>query len=254
MKISKMIQTPFKHIILIISLIFNLTACSNNESKSNSLRCKMGYLLSRKDYFSEYHCVKIPKEPFVKIQLPTPFKCSQGNTNLKGSHSHDGILYAIDLLSLPNAKAATIHAAHSGIAYIFDECKNRNTAYNANKIALDNCGTGYGNHVKILSNAGYLTIYAHLSHIYIKHKQRIKRGDIIGLEGSSGNAGLRHLHFGVSIPKKQYELEKTTGYTETSVPFRTIIKIHGKIQAINSLKFPCNDTLKKATLHSHKLQ
>ena len=46
---------------------------------------------------------------------------------------------------------------------------------------VDGCGTGYGNHVRILSPEGFMTIYAHLSHITITNKQKVKQGEKIEL-------------------------------------------------------------------------
>jgi murein DD-endopeptidase MepM/ murein hydrolase activator NlpD len=58
-------------------------------------------------------------------------------------------------------------------------------------------GRGFGNHVVISHGYGYETIYAHMSKIKVRQGQRVKRGDIIGLVGSSGTSTAPHLHYEV---------------------------------------------------------
>ena len=54
---------------------------------------------------------------------------------------------------------------------------------------------GFGNHIKLQHGAGYTTLYAHLSKIKVKHGQKVKRGDIIGLTGNTGRSPAPHLHY-----------------------------------------------------------
>lgn len=55
---------------------------------------------------------------------------------------------------------------------------------------------GYGNRIVIDHGFGYQTLYAHL-HKIIKHSGTVKRGDIIGLVGSTGKSTGPHLHYEV---------------------------------------------------------
>jgi len=61
----------------------------------------------------------------------------------------------------------------------------------------DNTVSGYGNHIVIRHGFGYETLYAHLSKYKCRAGQRVKRGDIIGLVGSTGRSEGPHLHYEV---------------------------------------------------------
>jgi murein DD-endopeptidase MepM/ murein hydrolase activator NlpD len=54
---------------------------------------------------------------------------------------------------------------------------------------------GFGNHIKIDHGLGYTTLFAHLSKLNVKHGQKVKRGDIIGLSGNTGRSTAPHLHY-----------------------------------------------------------
>ncbi len=66
----------------------------------------------------------------------------------------------------------------------------------------DAASRGYGNHVRINHGYGYATVYGHLSKILIKPGQKVKRGDVIGLVGSTGLSTSPHLHYEVRINNK----------------------------------------------------
>ena len=56
---------------------------------------------------------------------------------------------------------------------------------------------GYGNCVQINHGYGYLTLYGHMSAIKVRIGQTIKRGDVIGLVGSTGKSTGPHVHYEV---------------------------------------------------------
>ena len=56
---------------------------------------------------------------------------------------------------------------------------------------------GFGNHIKLKHSSGYSTTYAHLSKIFVRHGQKIKRGDIIGATRNTGRSTAPHLHYEV---------------------------------------------------------
>jgi LysM repeat protein len=55
--------------------------------------------------------------------------------------------------------------------------------------------TGYGFRVVIDHGIDYLTLYAHLSDIYVEPGQIVGKGQVIGVSGSNGNITGPHLHF-----------------------------------------------------------
>lgn len=56
---------------------------------------------------------------------------------------------------------------------------------------------GYGKMIKIDHGYGYTTLFAHLSKIFVKKGQKIKRGEKIGLSGNTGRSTAPHLHYEV---------------------------------------------------------
>lgn len=58
---------------------------------------------------------------------------------------------------------------------------------------------GYGNVVQIDHGNGYVTVYAHLSQIFVSVCQTVGQGTIIGLSGNTGNSFGAHLHFEIRV-------------------------------------------------------
>lgn len=61
----------------------------------------------------------------------------------------------------------------------------------------DAMAQGYGNHVVINHGFGYQTLYGHMKKMLVKPGQKIKRGQLIGLVGSTGLSTAPHVHYEV---------------------------------------------------------
>jgi murein DD-endopeptidase MepM/ murein hydrolase activator NlpD len=58
---------------------------------------------------------------------------------------------------------------------------------------------GYGNHIIIVHGNGWVSVYGHMSSFVVGDGQTVRRGELIGYEGSTGNSSGPHLHFEVRL-------------------------------------------------------
>lgn len=63
----------------------------------------------------------------------------------------------------------------------------------------DSTGNGWGYYVRILHPDGSITMYAHLSRVFVHVGQHVQAGELIGAVGNTGRSTGPHLHFGVMI-------------------------------------------------------
>ena len=70
-------------------------------------------------------------------------------------------------------------------------------------VALVGAGPyGYGNYVVVAHQGGLTTLYGHLSKTLVKVGDRVMQGQLVGLEGTTGNSTGPHLHFELRIAEK----------------------------------------------------
>jgi hypothetical protein len=163
----------------------------------------------------------------------------------EGSHSWINAFWAIDLATNYNEPAATVTASGDGIAYVVVDENNKlcpEPAGTPAKSQPSTCGNSWGNHVKILHRGGYYTMYAHLEKILIQDGQRVKQGQPIGIEGWTGLAGHRHVHWSLQkLPgstSQEWEAKIHT-WAGDSVPFIFKAIQNGKIVTVNTADLFC---------------
>ena len=66
-------------------------------------------------------------------------------------------------------------------------------------VAVGHGGTGYGNYIVIAHGAGIETLYGHLLATRVAYGARVSRGQVIGLEGSTGFSTGPHVHFELRV-------------------------------------------------------
>ncbi|MFC1495705.1 M23 family metallopeptidase [Thermodesulfobacteriota bacterium] len=76
-------------------------------------------------------------------------------------------------------------------------------------VSIAGYDNSFGNYVIISHGYGYKTRYGHMDKILVKKGQAVKRGDKIGLVGSTGRSTGSHLHYevfveGVQVNPKRY--------------------------------------------------
>lgn len=86
---------------------------------------------------------------------------------------------------------------HTGMDFSADQGKQVFVTGDGTVEYADADYSGYGIHVIVDHGFGYKTIYAHLSEKYVKVGQKLKRGELIGLVGSTGKSTGPHLHYEV---------------------------------------------------------
>ena len=58
-------------------------------------------------------------------------------------------------------------------------------------------GSAYGNHVVIKHSDGYLSLYAHMSTVYVKVGQSVTKNTVVGIMGNTGRSYGAHVHLEV---------------------------------------------------------
>jgi murein DD-endopeptidase MepM/ murein hydrolase activator NlpD len=111
--------------------------------------------------------------PNTSFRWPVKGKVIQAFGPKQGGGQNDGINVAVP-------EGTPIKAAEDGVvAYAGSELK------------------GYGNLVLVRHSNGFVTAYAHASELAVKKGETVKRGQVIGKAGQTGNVASPQLHFEV---------------------------------------------------------
>lgn len=86
---------------------------------------------------------------------------------------------------------------HTGIDFTADRGTEIYVTGDGYVEEIENKRWGYGKSIIINHGYGYKTRYAHLSEFKVKKGQKVKRGELIGLIGSTGKSTGPHLHYEV---------------------------------------------------------
>lgn len=109
-------------------------------------------------------------------------------TNQITQNYKQGMHYGIDVVKYKGKLCNVL--AHSDGVVVWIQTGQKN-----NRKATGNAS--YGNCVKIKHNNGMFTLYAHLKSVNVSLNEKVKKGQVIGYMGNTGNSSGAHLHFEV---------------------------------------------------------
>lgn len=92
-----------------------------------------------------------------------------------------------------------IRRFHKGIDFTAPTGTDIQATGDGKVVSINKTGRGYGKHVMIDHGYGYKTLYAHMHTITVKEGERVKKGQKIGLVGSTGASTAPHLHYEVWV-------------------------------------------------------
>lgn len=72
-------------------------------------------------------------------------------------------------------------------------------------VYVGNAVEGYGNLILMKHDGGYITTYAHMDKTLVADRARVKRGQVIGTVGSTGNVDRAQLHFEIRKNRKSID-------------------------------------------------
>ncbi len=90
------------------------------------------------------------------------------------------------------------HAFHHGIDIVGEKNEKIKAVADGMVINASWLG-GYGNYIEINHGHGIKTGYGHLSKILVSRGDKVKKGDIIAVQGSTGKSTGDHLHYEVKV-------------------------------------------------------
>lgn len=92
-----------------------------------------------------------------------------------------------------------IRKMHYGIDFTAPIGTSIQSTGNGTVVKIEKSRTGYGNSIVIDHGYGYETLYGHLSKVIVKKGDKVTKGQIIGLVGSTGTSTAPHCHYEVRV-------------------------------------------------------
>lgn len=91
---------------------------------------------------------------------------------------------------------------HTGIDFTAPKGTAIQATGNGKVVKVENRRNGYGKNVTIDHGYGFKSLYAHMNKILVREGQHVKKGEKIGLIGSTGTSTGAHLHYEVRVNGK----------------------------------------------------
>jgi len=131
--------------------------------------------------------------PLKKYIITSPFGIREDVWGGPDEDFHKGV----DLVT--TEKEAKIYASNDGVVlthYLPPGTVRGDRVFKGHPV--------YGALIIIAHEHGVYTLYAHMSKTFVREGQLVKKGDVIGIIGSSGRATGAHLHFEILFDPMQF--------------------------------------------------
>ncbi len=170
----------------------------------------------------------------VQAGFEKPFILAQYDFSFAGNEENKSVGSLLTQFKFPNEGKVISHFGYrSGRIHTGTDIKmlQGDTIYAAfdGKITCSKYYYGYGNLVVIEHENNIETYYGHLSKFLVHSGSTIKKGNPIGLAGSTGRATTSHLHFEIRENEQPYDPELVFDFEHN--------KMRPKINAVTSLAF-----------------
>jgi hypothetical protein len=180
----------------------------------------------------------VPRDLVFSLPFPAGERmyCAKGILRgAKSTHSacDPATRFAIDLSGTAADRPHFVLAPAPGVVHVLGGCASSDLN---RQDAPDHCNHGFGNMVRIQHSRVVYSQVAHMSSILVQDGQRVERGDVLGLEGNTGNAGAKHIHWSLHLGSARARIPSPT------IPFLRIrLRVGGQEKEVSSFDLPCGD-------------
>jgi hypothetical protein len=180
----------------------------------------------------------VPKDLVLSLPFPAGERmyCAKGILRWgKSTHSacDPATRFALDFSGTAADRPHFVLAPAAGVAHVQGGCTTSDLNRQA---APDPCNHGFGNLVRVQHSHLIYSQVAHLSSILVQDGERVERGDVLGIEGNTGNAGAKHIHWSLHLGSARARMPSPT------IPFlRLRLRLGGREREVSSFDLPCGD-------------